>query len=63
MPSPGTSSTASIVDAERVETLTGEKGELEKRLEETRKRWLEEQALANRVIDIRKRLVENIPGR
>ena len=46
------------VDAERVETLNGEKGELEKRLEETRKRWLEEQALANRVIDIRKRLVE-----
>ena len=46
------------VDTERVETLTGEKGELEKRLEETRKRWLEEQALANRVIEIRKRLVE-----
>ncbi len=46
------------VDPERVETLNAERGELEKSLEETRKRWLEEQALANKVIDIRKRLVK-----
>lgn len=46
------------VDVEREAALDSEKGELEKRLEETRQRWLDEQALAREVIDIRERLAQ-----
>lgn len=44
------------VDVEREEALNGEREQLETQLEETRKRWLDEQALARKVIEIRQRL-------